>query len=112
MASLEVTWKKMGDEFTYDIWYSRAKEGPWLKHNITRITDDTDSYSSTVNTYILDDLDRGEKYFIKVTCSDKYYSWWYSYSGLASIDGGFGSVFDRPSPNGGNTKCFNINVTI
>ena len=40
MADMVVRWYKLGDEFTYDVWYADRPEGPWTKHNEIRLFDD------------------------------------------------------------------------
>jgi hypothetical protein len=121
--SIEVQWKKMGEEFTYNVYYSKLKKGPWIKHNIVRLTDSIldiwtgDNIHASApyeyrdyNIYNITGLDYNTKYFIKITCEDKYYQWWYSYTDPYSIDGGFGSLYNRPSPSEGNLLSFQVEV--
>lgn len=115
MTQIEVTWKKMGPEFTYEVWYSKDCKGPWRRGNLELLSDyyldeRTDTPSATENTYTLNDLDDKSVYFIKVSCDDRYYQWWYSYLDVDSIEGGEGSLLDEPVPDGGNVVSFQVNV--
>ena len=120
MASIEVKWKKMGVEFTYDIWYATKLDGPWIKYNTELLTDEVIDKKSRVldpafiytteNTYIIDGLKDNTKYHVKVTCDDRYYQWWYSYSAYDSIDGGYGSSINRPVAQEGNYRGFQVEV--
>lgn len=115
MATIEVQWKKMGDEFTYDVFYARNSVGPWIPHNRELLTDEIldkrvgASYTSE-NRYLVDELEDDTVYFFKVSCEDRYYQWWYSYSSISSIEGGYGSSLNRPIHGGGNNKGFNVNI--
>ena len=130
MSGLQITWKKKGPEFTYDVMYSRSLEGPWLRHNDFRLTDslidklvrrieeiDEDPASAPYNVYennvyIIDELDVDEVYYIKVKCYDKYEQWWYSYDSEDSLAGGLSEPSNRPTPSGGNSLGFQFNLTI
>ena len=125
MASIVVTWDKMGSEFTYEVSYSKLENGPWIRHHDFRLTDDAVDiirgglglsgsapyrvYPS--NVYTIDGLEDGTKYYVKVSCSDKYHQWWYSYSSKSSLDGGQSDPAIRPSPTDGNSKGFQLLVT-
>lgn len=124
MAAIKIKWNKMGEEFTYNIWYSKTEVGPWVKHNNILLTESSLLYRlygersieaqylyNEENTYILNGLDDNTEYYVKVTCSDRYNKWWYSYSGVTSIDGGLFDLSSRPSPEWNNTLSFQIEVT-
>jgi len=124
MATIEIRWKKMGPEFTYNVWYSKSQIGPWIQHNKILLTEDSilyrlgqgeelsssDPYAAE-NIYLIDDLDSNTEYYVKVTCSDRYNKWWYSYSGVESLEGGYYDPSSRPNPNWKNTLSFYIDVT-
>lgn len=120
MAETIIKWEKMGVEFVYDVWYATNINGPWIRHNQTLLTDYTIDWNnryenpafqySNENTYTIDGLKNNTKYFFKVSCDDRYYQWWYSYSDVDSIEGGYGSVFDQPESDGGNYRLFQINI--
>ena len=112
MASVTVKWKKMGPEFTYNVLYSGNINGPYEKANETLLTDEYLSSASygDENEYTIADLKDNTEYFFKVTCNDRYYQWWYSYSGVDSIEGGQGSSFNRPNPSEGNHVCFQVDI--
>jgi hypothetical protein len=110
---LVVRWDKMGPEFTYEVWYAKNPAGPWIRHHDIRLTDDVvdllrgihsgEYYESvSYNEYYLSGLDEETNYSVKVTCSDRYDSWWYSQASYDSIGGGLSSPFARPNPDGGN----------
>jgi len=92
---IDVTWERMGPEFSYCVWYSK-NNGPWVKHNIIRLTDEVidsihsapSTYDFPNNTYRIDGLDLDTEYRIKVTCNDVYDYTWYSYMNYSSVDGG------------------------
>jgi len=116
-----VRWEKMGPEFTYGVWYTRQPEGPWLRDNHMRLTDDiieilrdvqTGEYyeTSSYNEYVIDNLDALKNYSVKVTCEDRYDAWWYSQSSYSSIGGGLSAPNTRPSPNNGNSVGFQFRV--
>jgi len=123
MATIEIRWKKMGPEFTYNVWYSKSQIGPWIQHNKILLTEDSilyrlgqgeelsssDPYAAE-NIYLIDDLDSNTEYYVKVTCSDRYNKWWYSYSGVESLEGGYYDPSSRPNPNWKNTLSFYIDV--
>lgn len=122
---LVVKWDKMGPEFTYEVWYAKSPGGPWIRHHDFRLTDDVIAWlrdaavtgsapypSDAQNIYIIDGLDASTNYSVKVTCSDKYHQWWYSYSAYDGIDGGYGSPFTRPTPTGDNTVGFQFNLVL
>lgn len=119
MASIEIKWKKMGSEFTYNILYATKIIGPWIQHNSDLLTDalldirndgDPNYATSLEHYYSIEDLKDNTKYFVKVTCDDRYYQWWYSYSDVDTIEGGFGSSFNRPVSPGGNYVGFQVNI--
>lgn len=130
MSGLQVTWKKMGAEFGYDVMYSKTSEGPWIVHNDFRLTDisieklirrleneEENPISSPYNpvednVYILDSLESNQTYYIKIRCYDKYNKWWYSYNSPGSIDGGLSEPNNRPNPNGGNSLGFQFSLVI
>ncbi len=114
---LVARWEKMGSEFTYCVWYAKQSEGPWIRHNEIRLTDDivdrlrgasTGEYYETVgyNEYYIDGLDAQTNYSVKVTCHDRYDAWWYSQSSYDSLDGGLSAAHTMPSPDGGNAIGF------
>ena len=119
---IDVTWEKMGSEFTYSVWYSGSPKGPFIKHNTTRLTDDiidriwgletaSSAYGEyTNNTYRVDGLTKGKTYSIMVTCEDKYDSWWYCYTAYNSLSSGGGAPSARPTLDGGNVKSFQVDV--
>jgi hypothetical protein len=125
MASIIVTWDKMGSEFTYEVSYSKHPVGPWIRHHDFRLTDDVidiirgglapsgsapyQVYGS--NVYTIDGLDDGTKYYVNVACADKYHRWWYSYSGIGSLGGGQANPAAQPSPSDGNTKGFQMLIS-
>lgn len=114
MASLKITWKKMGSEFIYDIYYTKDPNAQWIKYNSTILDDDIIDilYGSaqTNNIYILENLDEDTKYYIKIKPKDRYYKWWYSYTDYDSIDGGFGASTNTPSQHSGNMLSFLITI--
>lgn len=129
MSSLQVTWKKMGPEFTYDVMYSRASGGPWIRHNDFRLTDESIEklirqeeedreypaisapYDSVENNvYYIDTLESDQVYYVKVKCYDKYKKWWYSYLNEDSVEGGLSEPHNRPNPTGGNYLGFQFQV--
>jgi hypothetical protein len=123
MSDLLVKWDKMGAEFTYAVWYALKPEGPWIRHNAMRLTDDildllrglqvnpSAPYAQRAyNEYIIDGLEQDTNYSVKVTCDDKYDSWWYSYSSVDSLEGGLAEPHRRPSPTGGNVIGFQIKI--
>jgi hypothetical protein len=115
-----VRWDKMGSEFSYHVWYAKNPGGPWLRANPIRLTDDIidilrgfdpSSYDQApYNQYTITGLDETTRYSFKVTCEDRYYSWWYSYGGPEDLDGGLGTPNNRPSPDGGNIIGFQFFV--
>lgn len=127
MAGLEVTWKKMGPEFTYTVMFSKSADGPWIPAHQYRITDDvvdwiinyleeSEEYSGSSpytitdnNVFVINDLRNDEQYFIKVLSHDKYHLWWYSYNGKGSLEGGLASD-TMPSPTDGNAVGFQFEV--
>lgn len=114
MADLIVKWDKMGDEFTYDVWYATEQDGPWIKHNSIRLYDDILSVSGiydSTNVYTLDGLGSDQTYYVRVTCQDKYASWWVGYTSATSTGGGYAHDEDAPDPPYYNTIGFKINVT-
>jgi len=125
-TSIVVKWQKLGPEFSYCIWYAKNPEGPWIKDNRIRLIDDLlnsaypvvsnaedDAYTSlSYNRYIINRLDIQTKYSVKITCYDRYDSWWYSYTEAGSITGGTGMPHTRPDSDNGNILGFQFNVTI
>ena len=105
-GSIVITWALMGTEFVYDIWYASSPNGPWMKHNKIRILDS--GYG--VNSYTVDGLDSDKVYYIKITCQDKYDSWWCSYASQDSVGGGYSREDDPPTPPFGNS--FGIEYTV
>lgn len=112
MSGLQVTWEKMGEEFTYNIWYARKPEGPWFRHNDNILTDSYGTYIDDGNTneYIVDGLEDGHNYYVKVTCNDRYNSWWVGYEGGESTGGGYGHDEDAPLPPYYNVVGIKINI--
>lgn len=128
MPGIEVTWKKMGTEFTYDVMFSKSKDGPWIKGNQSRLTDEivdwfivyiedleeepaSAPYKITENNvFVINDLRSDEQYFIKILAHDKYGLWWYSYNGKGGLEGGAGQD-TRPQPNDNNSIGFQFEVT-
>jgi len=106
-SDIELRWKKMGSEFTYNVLYSKDEDGPWIQANNTRLVDS--SGEEDYNIYVLDMLRHDEKYFIKVVSCDKYHQWWYSYNGEGSLQGGFSSQ-STPTPTNSNTTGFQFEV--
>jgi hypothetical protein len=103
-GGLLVKWEKLGTEFVYDVWYASNSNGPWSKHNATRLADGL--YAE--NQYLVDGLDSEKTYFVKVTCLDKYDMWWCSYTSYNSVGGGLGRDDDAPTYPFGNTTAFKI----
>lgn len=120
MAGIEVKWKKMGSEFTYNVLIASKITGPWSIHNRELLTDesldkkriaqDSTYVYSSENEFLIDSLKDNTKYFVKIACYDRYYEWWYSYSDVESIEGGLGSSFNRPLHGGGNVVSFQVNI--
>lgn len=113
MGTLKVTWDKMGEEFTYNVWYAREPEGPWIRHNENILTDSYGTYIDEYDTneYTLDNLEDNRNYYVKVTCNDRYNSWWVAYEGEDSTGGGYGHDEDAPLAPFDNTIGLMINVT-
>lgn len=107
---LLVCWEPMGAEFTYDVWYASKPEGPWTKHNETRLTDDSLGRSYVSNCYLVDGLSSGEVYYVKVTCLDRYGMWRCSYDEYDSVEGGEDRTDDAPEHPFGNSASFKITV--
>lgn len=103
---LEIRWEKEGDEFVYNIWYSKQRNGIFTKANGTRIVDDSGSY----NAFTITNLEDDEIYYVKIIMEDKYYSWWYSYSSYSSVEGGLGLTESTPSSPGGNYLNFEFEI--
>lgn len=120
MSDIRIKWKKMGPEFTYNVMYSKNTTGPWTTHNTTLLTDSSiDFISEEVegpyeleNTYTISGLDPKTKYYIKVSCNDRYYKWWYSYSSYDSLEGGEYDLSTSPNPDLKNTLSFQLGVNI
>lgn len=113
VSMINILWKKMGAEFTYDVWIAIDTKGPWYKVNSTRLIDKDLSYDQqNCNYYVIYGLKEIQKYCVKITCHDKYDSWWYSYSDYDSITGGGGASGNAPAPPFGNCVGFKVNVTI
>lgn len=106
VGSVDVTWEKEGSEFTYDIWYAHNESGPWTKANTFLLTDGTGTY----NSYTIEGLIDDAPYLIKLTMQDRYYSWWYGYSGHNSISGGLGLDEDTPTAPFGNLANFQFEI--
>jgi hypothetical protein len=107
-ASVVIEWEKEGSEFVYDIWYSTKESGPFIRANDTRITDG----AGTTNTYTVNELTKDTPYIVKITMSDKYFMWWYGYSGHSSIGGGLGLDETAPVAPFGNFANFQFRVII
>lgn len=90
--SVTVNWEKEGDEFIYNIWYSKQRDGEYQKANITRVIDGIGEY----NSYTIENLS-SSAYYIKITMEDKYYQWWYGYESAESISGGYGLEINGPT---------------
>ncbi len=105
-GNVRVAWDKMGSEFVYYIWYAFSEDGPWTKHNKIRVIDSV--YDE--NTYVLTGLAEGVQVYVKVTCVDKYDSWWCSYSSYNSVEGGYGHDEDAPTFPFGNIAGFQAEV--
>jgi hypothetical protein len=119
--AIVVKWEKMGEEFSYNVLYARNPLGPWTVYNTTRLTDaiidklrnisglyDSVSY----NEYYLEGLEDNTNYSVKVSCFDRYDSWWYSYSSYNSVEGGASTPNESVSPDGGNNLNLKFNVSI
>jgi hypothetical protein len=116
----------MGTEFTYEVFYSKHKVGPWIRHHDFRLTDEVvDMLRGGVapqgsvpyqvygdNSYVVDGLDTDTTYYVYVSCTDKYHQWWYSYEGQSSLGGGQSQPQITPSPDDGNTLGFQMRVTV
>jgi len=125
-TSIDVTWNKMGSEFTYEVLYSKIEEGPWIRHHDFRLDDDvidilrsgTDITGSSpyatyaTNVYTIDGLDKDTIYYVLVRVYDKHHQWWYSYSYSGSLGGGQSQLHQRPSPDDGNIIGLQFNITI
>jgi len=127
MAGLEVTWKKMGEEFTYTVMYAKAVEGPWVPAHAYRLTDESvdwiinyleevaESPASAPyeltenNVFVINDVRQDEQYYVKVVSHDKNDLWWYSYNGKGSIEGGVPNK-TTPIPTDGNTVGFQFEI--
>jgi len=107
VGSVEVQWEQEGSEFTYDIWYARNENGPWTKANSHLLTDGSGAY----NSFTIEGLTDGAPYLVKITMEDRYYSWWYGYSGYDSISGGLGLDEDTPVSPFGNLSNFQFLVS-
>ena len=113
-----IKWKKMGQEFSYGVWYSKSTTGPWVRDNSIRLTDEVidhingfhpvGSYGEVTedNEYTITGLEANTNYCFKVTCYDRYNAWWYSYFDSIDVSGGLGNPGKRPSPDGGNVAGF------
>jgi hypothetical protein len=121
--SIDVSWEKMGSEFGYRVLYSKKAEGPWYTHNTMLLNDSNtnnlyyvseedrfEHANDTDNIYRLDDLEWNTKYYIKIICIDKYFQWWYSYSGLESLDGGLYDPTTIPDPEWNNKLSFKLTI--
>ena len=111
-SSITITWEKEGPEFIYDIYYSRVmsptnSRTEYIKANTSPIFDGT----STRNTYTITGLESNIPYIIKIEMQDRYYMWWYGYSGPNSIAGGLGLDENTPTAPFGNVANFQFNVT-
>lgn len=107
-TTITIEWDKMGDEFSYNVWYATDKDGPWWQHNRIRIPEASAYFG--VNSYILDDLAANTIYYVRVTCIDRYGCWWCSYDSYDSISGGYGNYDDAPIPPLGNNQSFSVTV--
>jgi hypothetical protein len=132
MSSIIVEWDKMGSEFTYRVYYSKHKAGPWIRAHDFRLIDDnidllranypapyneggvygsdgqTLIYSN--NLFMITGLAKGTTYHVKVEANDKYHQWWYSYEGENSLGGGESEPHNRPSPSGNNSLGLQFEV--
>jgi len=108
IGSTVVKWQKEGPEFTYDIWHASAETGPWTRANDYLLTDGNGAY----NSFTVTGLDAYKSCYIKITMEDRYYSWWYGYSGYNSIEGGLGLSEDAPVSPFGNAANFSFNVDV
>jgi len=117
-----IRWNKMGPEFTYMLFYAKSPNGPWIRHNEIRLTDDIidllrdvvageDYTTLDYNEYYMTGLDINTNYSVKITCLDRYDSWWYSQDSYDSLSGGLSASHTRPSPDGGNVLSFQCYVT-
>jgi len=109
---LLVCWEPMGPDFTYTVWCSSKPDGPWTKHNETRLTDNSLGRSYVKNCYLVDGLSSGEVYYVKVTCLDRYGMWQCSYDGYDSVEGGEDRIDDAPDPPFGNSVSFKVSVDV
>lgn len=113
-GKIQITWTKLGSEFSYDVLYSKFKNGPWLKHNEIRLDDnnleDAGGLYSTDNMYTIDELSANTIYFVRIECYDKYNSWWCSYSSYDSVGGGLGRDDDPPAYPFGNEVGFKFTI--
>lgn len=109
--SITITWEKEGPEFMYDIYYTRTKspndKTVYTKANLGPIFDGTGS----TNTYTLTGLESNIPYIIKIEMQDRYYMWWYGYTGPNSIGGGLGLDEDTPVAPFGNIANFQFRTT-
>ena len=106
-SSIRIDWEKEGIEFVYNIWYASNEKGPWVKASPYFITDGDGSY----NTFTIEGLSENKSYFVKITMHDRYYSWWYGYSGANSIEGGLGLDTTTPVAPFGNNANFQFLIT-
>lgn len=109
---ITVTWKPLGEEFTYNVFYSSGDSDKWVRHNDMILTDDKlvlrDEYDGTNNVYQLDGLEKNTTYKIKVTCHDLYNGLRYSYTSYDSVE--YDVVPLNEAQANGNLAHFRINV--
>jgi hypothetical protein len=113
-GKIQVTWTKMGSEFSYDVLYAKFKEGPWIQDNAIRLDDsnleDAGGVYSAYNLYTIDELSANTIYFVRIECYDKYDSWWCSYISYSSVGGGLGREDDPPEYPFGNDVGFKFSI--
>lgn len=108
-TGLLVCWEPMGEEFTYGVWYSTSPDGPWTRHNQIRLTDSgLGDYDK--NCYLVDGLELGRRYYVKVTCEDKFDAYWCSCQNYSSTEGGSLREDDAPEYPFGNEVAFSLSV--
>lgn len=119
-TTITVQWPKMGDEFVYQIMIAKNPNGPWRRVHDIRLTDNIVDQLCGISqlTYVLNNnniykisgLNQHTKYSVKIMLQDKYDSWWISYKGSESIEGGLLLPESKPSPDYGNVLGFQFEI--